>query len=111
MTSDEIDRLVVGDVILYGRRRTPRIVRGVNNPPKRSRSGYKVYSVDVAIKHCSWTCRPYTILGRYELRKLCEKTNLRVKLDKKIDELMDFEIHKNKKFAQFDCCDAKCLLG
>ena len=110
MTSDEIERLQVGDVILYGKNSTPRIVREIWGPPSRSRTGYKVYSVVVAIRKCSWTGAASTSIDRHSLRTKCERTGMRVKLDGAADMLFDMELKQPVK-GVFEPWLMGCCLG
>ena len=112
MTHDEIERLQVGDVFLYGPRRTPRIIRKLNGPPSKSQTGYKVYTVQVAIRNCSWTGAADTYIYRHTLRTKCETTGIRVKLDSAEDYLFDLElIQRRSKHGGrvMGCCLAKKL--
>ena len=111
MTEEEIDGLEVGDVFLYGQRKTPRIVRGIVNPPSRSPfSPSRVYMVMVAIKKCSWTGRCHTYVDRYFLRTQCETTEVHFELDSPED--IEFEAEQDRLargewIPEFTCCDAK----
>lgn len=110
MTHDEIERIQVGDVLLYGPKRTPRIVRGINRPPDKSTTGYKVYSVAVAIRRCSKYNTAGTYLDRHVLKTKCERTGMRVKLDDAADLL--FEMEQAQRCGPnwiMGCCLAKGL--
>ena len=113
MTNEEIESLVIGDVILYGKNKIPRIVRQINPPPAKStKPWWKVYTVNTAIRRCSWTGAADTYHDRYCLRTNCEKAGFRVKLDGADDLLFELERDKGKN-AQGEwimgCCLAKNL--
>ena len=111
MTEEEIDGLDVGDLFLYGKRKTPRIVRGIVNPPSRSPAPpNRVYMVEVAIKKCSWTGRCNTYVDRYFLRTQCEATDIHFKLDSPEDLAFEEErdrLERHEWVPKFTCCDAK----
>lgn len=58
-----IDSLEVGDLVRFNG--TLRVVRDLGIPtPKSSRRKDRVYSVTFAIRRCSWTRKPYTVVSR-----------------------------------------------
>ena len=93
MTELEIESLQIGDVILFGKNRTPRIIRAITGSPRRSTKPVRVCLVTVAIRKCSWTERAQTHLDRSTLRNRCEKAGFRVRLDRPLDKLFDEEIN------------------
>ena len=110
MNEKEIDGLEVGDVFLYGKRKTPRVVRRVVNRSAKARlPKNSVSSVVVAIKKCSWTQRCETYIDRWFLKTQCELTPMKIKLDSPEDLAFDAEWDrlKNGEFIpEFDCCDS-----
>ena len=94
-----IDSLQVGDLIRINN--LTRVVRGVAH-----KRGGKVRSITFSIQRCSWTRRPYTVLGRSDLY-LCtlhvvkrgygvQRTGLEALLQK------DVEDHNSR---ILECCD------
>ena len=61
-----VDDLKPGDVILFGKRETPRVVLAVSTP-KFTGGGHRRFCVDLTIQRCSWTTRPYTVYSNSDL--------------------------------------------
>ncbi len=82
-----IKHIKKGDVLESGRG-TLRIVRRVTHGEKRT-------SVSFAIRHPSWTTRPFTTYGETDLKTLgyrpvaCKRFPLRTKFDKAFEESMN----------------------
>lgn len=87
MTDDEIDNLSVGSVFRYGKNRTLRVVRKVyrvSNIRCKKKPG-SVYSVAVVKKRCSQYNGVGTSVDRWFLKRHCEVTGARVRLDHPMD--------------------------
>ena len=79
---DWIDRIKKGDVLRF-RGDVLRVVRDVSHYEKYGRTHT---NVTLAIRHCSWTGRPYTVLTDHDLRSRgARPTRAKVSLRKKID--------------------------
>lgn len=80
--------VAVGDVLISGRG-LARVVRRVT----RFRDG-DLRSLSFSIKRCSWTGRGYTVKNYTDLRyEGFTPTGIRVKLNSKLDKLLDRDIH------------------
>lgn len=88
-----------GDV-LYTRGGDLRVVRAVT----RFENG-DLKCIDLVIRKCSWTHRPYTVLNYTDLRhRGFGHTGLNIPLDKEFQKKLGL---KNTKPSEFDCCDVK----
>ena len=100
-----MDNLKVGDVLLWGRKETPRVIRDMSMHHIWSdRLGY----VTFAIRRCSWTHRPYTLYNRSEVRAMGKRTRKKSKISSQLDKKLDYAIHdrdwhlSNNRLV---CCD------
>lgn len=118
MTDAEVDNLRVGDVLLWGRKQTPRVVRSVKHtrPTRRgaSKRDPQRTSVSFAIRRCSWTGRAYTVYGRADIRVNARATGVRVRVAdselalKLLREMADRSPPYNKLIT---CCDVIGVLS
>lgn len=77
-----------GDVLKWPNG-TLRIVRHVSQYEK---FGRKHCNVTFAIRHCSWTHRPHTVLNNHDLAYMgVRPTKARVRLNKKIDKAIEHD--------------------
>lgn len=74
-----VHKLKPGDIILFGRKETPRTIMSVSKQIHTLINGiiYKRYTIGLTIKKCSWTTRPMTWYVSYELERLAKPTNLK----------------------------------
>jgi hypothetical protein len=112
-----IARIKKGDV-LRSRSGVLRVVRGVThsqvhyNGPPHIRT-----NVVFAIKHCSWTGRPYTVYTGNDLVQMGYRpTSARVSLRKKIDRAIERTYHAApdwfaKKPYEITCCDVSGVVS
>jgi len=90
MSNGWIARIKVGDVLKSGSG-VLRVVRDVSHYSvyKGSPQEHTRTNVTFAIRHCSWTGRPYTVYTGNDLVQMgYRKTRAKVKLNKKIDRLI-----------------------
>jgi hypothetical protein len=96
----EIDRIRVGNVVKIGP--AYRTVRAVHTKDGRP------YYFAFAIRRCSWTHRPYTIILRPELRQRAEAVyyvskNVRAtKIERRLQENIDDDTCRT-----CDCCEVR----
>lgn len=114
--ADWRDTIQVGDILI-----TPsgdwRVVRDVSYWPQdnwcKSRQGLLAY-VDVAIRKCSWTHRPYRTMDRNTIAAWSKLQGARAKLGTEADKKLLADItDKSGKYVEelnYDCCDAKAFL-
>lgn len=96
-------RVQVGDVVLT-RAGLARVVRKVSRFPDG-----ELRALTFAIKRCSWTHRPYTVLNYQDLRwNGYRPTGLNVTLDRQEDLRLQAEI-KDYNRQKMDCCEGKDL--
>lgn len=89
MTEEEIDALQVGSVIRYGRNRVFRIVRTVYRRfDNRCRRPGAVVHVGCAKKKCNFYPRTLAAIDRHFLRRHCEVTGARHRLDHATDKAL-----------------------
>ena len=105
MTKSEVNRLQVGDVILWGKRKTPRVVRFVT----RRGVDNHVSSITLAIKRCSWTGRPDTVYSFTDVMANAERAGYRVKLNKQIDKEFFKNMLSDTDKCTISCCAAKYI--
>ena len=77
-----VNKLKPGDVILFGNRKTPRVVLEVVRHKPRKHAGKlwnRVY-ITLTIQHCSWTTRPDTVYNGYELAKKAKPSKMKESL-------------------------------
>lgn len=106
MVRDWRDELQAGDVLYEGgRASSPRVVRRASY-----REGF-LSAVTLAIRHCSWTGRPYTVIGRSDLRSRgFIPTPFRVdpprtKLERELQRNID-----NRDIRSLSCCAVREVL-
>jgi hypothetical protein len=87
---DWFAHLKVGDVLQ--RRRGPyRVVRSISR-----RNDGRLWGVSFAIRHCSWTKRPYTVYTASDLKVFGFRyVGVRLVLGSEIDRKLDDAIHHN----------------
>lgn len=100
MTRQEQSRLRVGDVVRMPSG-TLRTVRRVTHHPVSGKA-----SISLAILHCSWTRRAYTIYNGNDLAQGWTVTGTRRKLRTKLDRELAREI-TNYGLPTLTCCDVK----
>lgn len=93
----------VGDV-LRSASGTLRVVRDVH----RYKNG-ELRSVTFSIRHCSWTRRPYTILGFSDLRllgytKVGANYSMKTELDRRLARCIDDHRHRD-----VTCCEVRSI--
>lgn len=95
----------VGDVL-----RSPSgLLRVVRKVTRHYHDPSRLACLTFAIKHCSWTKRPYTVIGATELRTLgYTKVGANYKLNSKIDAKLFLNIN-NPDVRTMHCCDARDL--
>lgn len=98
------DTLKVGDVLITPSRDL-RVVRGV------SFKGKYVRSITLAIRHCSWTGRAHTTIGRSDLQwRGFNKAGVRARLDGPLDEKFRQDIQYDNRFTPcLTCHDARVI--
>lgn len=106
-----IHRIQRGDILRSGSG-VLRIVRYVSHSWIASGVSVPHFRTNVAftIRHCSWTHRCYTILTGNDLVQMgYQPTRGRVKLRKRIDRQIDWEISSNPSPAEIKltCCDVE----
>ena len=77
-----VNKVKVGDVILFGNNKTPRVVLEVKEHSPRKYAG-KVWRrryITMTIQRCSWTTRPTTTYVGYELERLAKHTKMKESL-------------------------------
>ena len=113
MTRDWIARIRKGDVLRSGSG-VLRVVRNVSHSEVRwSGPPHIRTSVVFAIKHCSWTKRPYTVYTGNNLVQMgYQPTRARVTLQKRIDRAI-MRVYgaapnwSHKKPYEVTCCDVE----
>jgi hypothetical protein len=91
----------VGDVLRSGSK-TLRVVRKVS----RFKDG-SLRSVTFSIRHCSWTRRPYTVMGYTDLRLLgYARVGANLKLESPLDRELALDIADHNR-RQVTCCMVK----
>lgn len=102
LAPDWRDTIRMGDVLRIGADGTFRVVRYCNY----KQNGILV-GVSFIIRHCSWTGRCHTFLGRGDLRSAgYRKTGIRIRLNGEFDAKMAAEISNHGR-KQIDCCDVR----
>lgn len=98
-----MDRVRVGDVLKSRSGRRFRVVREIGLKHGR------LYNVTLAIRHCSWTRRCYTILTYNDLYQFGYRpTGRRMRLTKTIDREIAACINFKNRFRQrLTCCDVE----
>lgn len=102
--ADWMRHVRIGDV-LEDCNGTQRVVREVSH--------YKngdLRCVTFAIRSCSWTGRPYTLLNYTDLRyRGFKPTGVRMRLGSKFDWKLYGEIHSRKRWPEMElrCCDMR----
>lgn len=108
ITLDWRDKIKVGNVLIHRKSGTARIVRKVSY----FRDG-RINYVYFSIKRCSWTHSCYTMYGRYDIKILFKKSEMkRQKLNTKLDKKILIEMERALKTErQIDCCDVKEVIA
>ncbi len=104
------DSLEVGDVITNGG--SWRIVRKVSRWSNHWSKETRVRSITLAIRHCSWTHRCYTVVTRSDLKQRgFKKVAARVQLKSSgIDAKIKAAIHQDSWEPKLlTCCDVEGL--
>jgi hypothetical protein len=101
-----IKQLVKGDVIV-SRNGNLRVIRRVTH---HGPSIPKTY-ITLAIKHCSWTGRAYTVYNGNDLRQMGYRPiKANFALRSRVDRLMEEEFDRpGKERPVLTCCDGMCL--
>lgn len=105
MYQDWMDKVKIGS-ILQTRGGQYRIVRSVSHYKRPPNKG-KLRCVYFAIKRCSWTHRPYTIMSYNDLyQNGYSITSMTYKFGAKIDAKLAQEIADHE-LRSMSCCDVK----
>jgi len=107
--------LRVGDVLQRGRHGPLRVVRDVHrysahswNRHRRRQAG-RLGSITFAIRHCSWTKRPYTVYTASDLKTFGYRyVGARVRLDRPIDKRLAVAIRDSTN-QSLKCCAVRGL--
>jgi hypothetical protein len=76
---------------------------------RNKRSGCEHITLWLAIRHCSWTHRPYTVIGTQDVHyRGFRPVGKRVRLTKAIDKKLAHDVNSKNAFnGRMTCCDVK----